>query len=66
MVPGSLFAVGEAVRVARNAAAHYPERHFTRAEVALLLSVMPTQFEMIMRIAEFLNNTPSSLTPISF
>jgi hypothetical protein len=66
MIPGSLFTVGEAVRVARNAAAHDPDRQFTRAEVALLLSAMPTQFEMIMSIADFLKNTPSSLTPISF
>lgn len=64
MVPGSLFTVGEAVRVARNAAAHDSNREFTNAEVALLLSAMPIQLEMISNLSDFLNNPPSNLIPL--
>jgi len=64
MIPGSLFTVGEAVRVARNAAAHDTTRKFSKAEVSLLLSAMPTQLEMIANLSDFLNNTPSNLIPI--
>jgi len=37
IIPGSLHTVGEAVRIARNAAAHDTTRKFTKAEVSLLL-----------------------------
>ena len=53
MVPGSLHTLGEAVRISRNAAAHDIEREFSRAEVALLLSAMPTMLEMIASLTDF-------------
>lgn len=64
MVPGSLHTVGEAVRIARNAAAHDTTRKFLKAEVALLLSAMPTQLEMIASLTSFLQNPPPNLTPL--
>jgi hypothetical protein len=64
MIPGSLYTLGEAVRIARNTAAHDSNRLFSRAEVALLLSAMPTQLEMISRITEFLKSPPPHLMPI--
>ncbi len=64
MIPGSLYTLGEAVRIARNTAAHDSNRLFSRAEVALLLSAMPTQLEMISSITEFLKSPPSHLKPI--
>lgn len=64
MIPGALYTIGEAVRVARNAAAHNTERALSRAEVALLLAALPTHIEMIANITEFLNNPPSHLSPI--
>ncbi len=63
MVPGSLHTVGEAVRVSRNIAAHNTTRKFTKAEVALLLSAMPTHLEMIANLTDFLQNPPSGLAP---
>ena len=64
MVPGSLHTVGEAVRIKRNAAAHDTTRKFSKAEVALLLSAMPTQLEMIANLTEFLQSPPSGIAPI--
>ncbi len=64
MIPGSLYTLGEAVRVARNAAAHDTTRKFSKAEVALLLSAMPTQLEMIANLTDFLQNLPSSLSQL--
>jgi len=64
LVSGSLFTVGEAVRVARNAAAHDTQRKFSRGEVALLLTAMPTQLEMIANLTDFLTAPPSHLQPI--
>ena len=61
MVPGSLFTIGEAVRVARNSAAHNISKKFTKAEVALLLAALPIQLEMIANLASFLQNPPSNL-----
>jgi hypothetical protein len=66
MIPGSLHTVGEAVRLARNAAAHDTTRKFSKAEVALLLSAMPTQLEMIANLTDFLKNPPSALRPFHF
>ncbi len=64
MIPGSLYTLGEAVRMARNTAAHDSNRLFSRAEVALLLSAMPTQLEMLSSITEFMKSPPSHLKPI--
>jgi hypothetical protein len=64
MVPGSLHSVGEAVRIARNAAAHDTTRKFSKAEVALLLSAMPIQLEMIASLTSFLQKVPPNLTPL--
>lgn len=64
MVPGSLSTLGEAVRIARNSAAHNGDRTFSKAEVALLLSAMPTQIEMIASITEFLTDPPIDLSGI--
>lgn len=64
MIPGSLHTVGEAVRIARNAAAHDTTRRFSKAEVALLLAAMPIQLEMIANLTSFLQNPPSNLTPL--
>lgn len=63
MIPGSLHTVGEAVRIARNAAAHDTTRKFSKAEVALLLSAMPTQLEMVANLTSFLQN-PSNLAQL--
>jgi hypothetical protein len=65
MIPGSLYTLGEAVRIARNSAAHDSNRLFSKAEVALLLSAMPIQLEMIATITEFLKKVPSHLIPIN-
>ena len=64
MIPGSLYTVGEAVRISRNLAAHNIERSFSKAEVALLLAAMPTQIEMIANISQFLKDPPSSVSQI--
>jgi hypothetical protein len=64
MIPGSLYTLGEAVRIARNTAAHDSNRVFSRAEVALLLSAMPTQLDMLSSITEFMKSPPTHLKPI--
>jgi hypothetical protein len=64
MIPGSLYTLGEAVRIARNTAAHDSNRLFSKAEVALLLSAMPTQLEMLSNITEFLKSPLPHLKPI--
>lgn len=64
MIPGSLYTVGEAVRIARNAAAHSVDRPFCKAEVALLLASMPIQLEMIASITAFLKEPPIYLTAV--
>ena len=64
MIPGSLYTVGEAVRIARNNAAHSVDRPFSKAEVALLLSSMPIQLEMIASITAFLTNPPIDLAAV--
>jgi len=64
MIPGSLHTVGEAVRISRNAAAHDITRKFSKAEVSLLLSAMPTQLEMIANLTAFLHTPPSGIAPI--
>jgi len=64
MVPGSFFTIGEAVRIARNAAAHDTTRKFSKAEVALLLGAMPTQLAMIANLTEFLTNPPPNIGKI--
>lgn len=64
MIPGALYTVGEAVRVARNSAAHNTDRTFSRAEVALLLAAIPTHMEMVANITDFLQNTPPGIAPI--
>ncbi|MBM4300450.1 MAG: hypothetical protein FJ121_02815 [Deltaproteobacteria bacterium] len=64
MIPGSLYTLGEAVRIARNTAAHDSNRLFSKAEVALLLSAMPTQLEMLSNITEFLKSPLPHLNPI--
>ena len=66
MVPGSLHTVGEAVRIARNAAAHSVDRPFSKAEVALLLSSMPIQLEMIGNLTAFLTDPPIDLSSVEF
>lgn len=64
MIPGSLSTLGEAIRFARNLAAHDTEREFYKTEVALLLSAMPLQMEMLANISSFLNNLPQVIPPI--
>jgi hypothetical protein len=66
MVPGSLYTLGEAGRIARNSAAHDSARSFSKSEVALLLSAMPIQLEMLASLTEFLKSPPPNLTPIQF
>ena len=65
MIPGSLYTLGEAVRLARNSAAHSTDRIFIKAEVALLLSAMPIQIEMIAEITVFLTRPPITLSSIN-
>jgi len=60
-IPGSLAALGEAVRIARNAAAHEADRKFTRPEVGLLLAALPTVLETICKIRAFLKKPPSGV-----
>ena len=62
MIPGSLHTLGEAVRIARNSAAHSSERSFNRAELALILAGMPIHLEMIASITNFLQNPPAGVT----
>lgn len=62
MIPGSLHTLGEAVRIARNSAAHSPERSFNRAELALLLAGKPIHLEMIASITNLLQNPPAGIT----
>lgn len=64
MIPGTLYTIGEAVRLSRNVAAHVTDREFSKAEVALLLGSMPTQLEMLNSIIDFLSNSPISLASI--
>lgn len=64
LIPGSLNTLGEAVRISRNTAAHDASKSFSQAEVALLLSAMPIQIEMVANITEFLTNPPTHVRPI--
>lgn len=67
MIPGSLYSLSEPIRLNRNKSAHDVERSFSRAELILLLSGMPTQLEAIANIINFLKSPPSSLlTPLKF
>ncbi len=64
LIPGSLNTLGEAVRISRNTAAHDASKSFSQAEVALLLSAMPIQIEMVANITEFLTDPPAHVRPI--
>ncbi|MDQ1316424.1 MAG: hypothetical protein QG588_71 [Candidatus Poribacteria bacterium] len=63
MIPGSLYALSEPLRLNRNKSAHDAERSFSRAELVLLLSGMPTQLEVIANLIGFLKSPPSPLQP---
>ena len=60
-VPGSLSAVGEAIRVSRNVAAHDSERAFERSEVALLLAALPVVLETACELESFLRSPPAGI-----
>jgi len=60
-VPGSLSAVGEAIRVSRNAAAHDSERAFGRSEAALLLAALPIVLETVCELESFLRSPPAGV-----
>ena len=65
IIPGSLYTLGEAVRLSRNSAAHNTDRMFLKAEIALLLSAMPIQLEMIANLTDFLKTQHSILGSIN-
>lgn len=66
LIPGSLNTFGEAVRISRNTAAHDASKSFSQAEVALLLSAMPIQIEMVANITEFLTDPQLMLGQLKF
>jgi len=61
VVPRPLAALGEAVRIARNAAAHEAERRFTKPEVGLLLAALPMALEAVCEIQVFLATPPEDV-----
>jgi hypothetical protein len=57
----SLASIGEAVRYARNKAAHDGEARFRRSDVGLILASMPTLLEQVDEVRAFLVDVPGAL-----
>lgn len=57
----SLHGMGEAIRCARNHAAHDGSAEFRRGDVGLLLSTMPMLLEHVWELSEFLRSPPEGL-----
>lgn len=60
--PEWLLPLGEAVRLARNEAAHNPDRDYGANDVTLLLAALPTQLEAIAELHAFLTTPPTGLS----
>ena len=60
----ALQAIGEAVRCARNKAAHDATATFRRSDVALLLASVPTLLEQIADMKAFLSDAAGRLDPV--
>lgn len=61
-IPEWLLPLGEAMRLARNEAAHVADRDFTPGEVLVLLAAIPTQLELVAALAAFLASPPAGVT----
>jgi hypothetical protein len=61
-VPGGIEPYGQAVRFARNKAAHDVDRIFSNAEIGLLLASLPTMLAVIGQLKEFIITPPSGVT----
>lgn len=59
--PGAVQPFAEAVRIARNTAAHSVDDVFTSAQVGLLLASLPTMLGVIAELTEFLKAPPSGV-----
>jgi|GEM_PF-3737746 len=65
-LPGAIQPYAEAVRIARNAAAHSVEDVFTHAQVGLLLASLPTMLQAIADLTAFLSAPPAGVEFPSF
>ena len=60
-LPGAIQPYAEAVRIARNTAAHSVDDIFTPAQVGLLLASLPTMLGVISELAAFLKTPPEGV-----
>jgi len=60
-LPGAIQPYAEAVRIARNTAAHSVDDIFTPAQVGLMLASLPTMLEVIAELKEFLQTPPNGI-----
>ena len=60
-LPGAIQPYAEAVRIARNTAAHSVDDIFTSAQVGLLLASLPTMLQAIAELTAFLNSPPAGV-----
>ena len=60
-LPGAIQPYAEAVRIARNTAAHSVYDVFTAAQVGLLLASLPTMLKAIAELTVFLNSAPDGI-----
>ena len=60
-MPGAIQPYAEAVRIARNTAAHSVDDIFTPAQVGLLLASLPTMLTAIAELIAFLKTPPSGV-----
>lgn len=60
-LPGAIQPYAEAVRIARNTAAHSVDDFFTAAQIGLLLASLPTMLKAIADLVVFLNSTPDEI-----
>lgn len=60
--PDWLLPLGEAVRLARNEAAHTADRVPSSGDLTLLLSALPTQLEYLADLRDYLAKNPDNLT----
>ena len=60
-LPGAIQPYAEAVRIARNTAAHSVDDIFTPAQVGLLLASLPTMLSAVAEITAFLKTPPTGV-----
>ncbi len=60
-LPGAIQPYAEAVRIARNTAAHSIDDIFTRAHVGLLLASLPTMLSVVADLTGFLADPPAGV-----